>query len=108
MSLTLNPYRRLIDLKTPEGLKTFNNALHGFDSPLVDSTKISLVPQDFQKFCNQLNCLGLQFGYDHLYIRAATNHTIVSASAILATAAVSAIVADPTAVSLHQVLLYLQ
>jgi hypothetical protein len=37
-----------IDLKTLEGLKIFNSALHGFDSPLAENAKINLVPQDFQ------------------------------------------------------------
>jgi hypothetical protein len=50
MALTLNPFWRYIDLKTSEGLKIFNSALHGFESPLAESAKINLVPQDFQKF----------------------------------------------------------
>jgi hypothetical protein len=96
MALTLNPFWRYIDLKTSEGLKTFNSALHGFYSPLAESAKIGLVPQDFQKLSDQLNCLGSQYGYDHLFKRAATSRTIVSA--IPAVAAVAAIAADSTAV----------
>jgi hypothetical protein len=68
----LNPYRRHIDLKTSEGFKIFNSTLHGFDSHLAESTKINLVPQDFQKLSDQLNYLGLQYGYDHLSKQAAT------------------------------------
>ncbi len=58
----------ILDLKTSEGLKTFNSALHGFDSPLAlaESAKINLVPQDFQKLIDQLNRLGSQYGYDQL------------------------------------------
>ena len=100
MALMLNPFWRYIDLKTSEGLKTFNSALHGFDSPLVlaESANINLVPQDFQKLIDQLNCLGSQYGYDHLCKRAATTRTIVPA--IPAIAAVAAIAADLTAVPL--------
>ena len=96
MALTLNPFRRYIDLKTSEGLKTFNSALHGFDSPLVESAKINLVPQDFQKLSDHLNRLGSQYGYDHLFKRTATTRTIVPA--IPAVAAVAAIAADLTVV----------
>ncbi len=71
MALTLNPYQRHIDLKTSEGLKIFNSALHGFDSPLAESAKINLVPQDFQKLSDQLNCLGSQYGYNQLFKQAA-------------------------------------
>ncbi len=35
MALTLNLYWWYIDLKTPEGLKVFNRAFHGFESPLA-------------------------------------------------------------------------
>ena len=52
--------------------------------------------QDFQKLSDHLNCFGNQYGYDHLFKRAATNRTIVPA--ILAIAAVPAVAADPTAV----------
>jgi hypothetical protein len=96
MALTLTPYRRHIDLKTSEGLKIFNSALHGFDSSLAESAKINLVPQDFQKLSDQLNCLGSQYGYDHLFKQAATTHTINPA--IPAIAVVAAIAADATAV----------
>jgi hypothetical protein len=72
MALTLNPYRRHIDLRTLEGLKIFNSALHGFDSPLAESAKINLVPQDFQKLSDQLNRPGSQYGYDHLFEQAIT------------------------------------
>jgi hypothetical protein len=82
----LNPYRRHIDLKTSEELKIFNSALHGFDSLLAESVKINLVPQDFQKLSDQLNCLGSQYGYNHFFKQAATSQTIVPA--ILAIAAV--------------------
>ncbi len=67
MAQTLNPFRRYIDLKTSEGLKTFNSALHGFDSPLAESAKIGLVSQDFQKLSDQLNHLGSQYGYEYLF-----------------------------------------
>ena len=96
MALTLNPFQRYIDLKTSEGLKIFNSALHGFDSPLAESAKINLVPQDFQKLSDHLNRLGSQYGYDHLFKRAATTQTIIPA--IPAVAAVAAIVADLTVV----------
>jgi phospholipase/lecithinase/hemolysin len=96
MALTLNPFRRYIDLKTSEGLKTFNSALHGFESPLAESAKINLVPQDFQKLSEQLNCLGSQYGYDHLFKRAATTRTIIPATPAIA--AVAAIAADLTVV----------
>jgi hypothetical protein len=98
MALTLNPFRRYIDLKTSEaeGLNTFNSALHCFDSPLAESTKINLVPQDFQKLSDQLNRLGSQYGYDHLFKRAATTRTIVPAIPVIA--AVAAIAADLTVV----------
>jgi len=96
MALTLNPFRRYIDLKTSEGLKTFNSALHGFDSPLAESAKINLVPQDFQKLSDHLNHLGSQYGYDYLFKRAATTQTIIPA--IPAVAAVAAIAANLTVV----------
>jgi hypothetical protein len=96
MALTLNPYRKHIDLKTSEGLKVFNSALHGFDSPLAESAKINLVPQDFQKLSDQLYCLESQYGCDHLFKRAATTQMIVPG--IPAIEAVAANVADATAV----------
>jgi hypothetical protein len=96
MALTLNPFRRYIDLKTSEGLKIFNSALHGFESPLVENAKIGLVPQDFQKLSDHLNRLGNQFAFDYLFKRAATTRTIVPA--IPAIAAIAAIPADPLAV----------
>ena len=96
MALTLNPFRRYIDLKTSEGLKIFNSALHGFESPLAESAKINLVPQDFQKLSDHLNRLGNQFAFDYLFKRAATTQTIIPA--IPAIAAIAAIPADPLAV----------
>ena len=96
MALTLNPFRRYIDLKTSEGLKIFNSALHGFESPLAESAKINLVPQDFQKLSDHLNRLGNQFGFDYLFKRVATTRTIIPA--IPAIAAIAAIPADPLAV----------
>ena len=96
MALTLNPFWRYIDLKSSDELKTFNSALHGFDSTLTESAKINLVPQDFQKLSDHLNRFENQYGYGHLFKQAATNQMIVPA--ILAIAAVAAIVADPTAV----------
>jgi hypothetical protein len=72
MALTLNSFRGYIDLKTPEGLKIFNSALHGFDSPLAEGAKINLVSQDFQKLNDNLNCLGSQYGYNHLFKQATT------------------------------------
>jgi hypothetical protein len=87
MALTLNPFRRYIDLKSSDGLKTFNSALHGFDSTLAESAKINLVPQDFQKLSDHLNRFGNQYGYNHLFKRAATTRTIVPA--ILAIAVVA-------------------
>ena len=98
MALTLNPFWRYIDLKTSEGLKTFNSALHGFDSLLPESAKINLVPQDFQKLCDQLNRLGSQYGYDHLFKRAATTRTIVPVIPAVAAVAAIAIAADLTVV----------
>ena len=96
MALMLNPFGRYIDLKTSEGLKIFNSALHGFESPLAESEKINLVSQDFQKLSDHLNRLGNQFGFDYLFKRAATTRTIVPA--IPAIAAIAAILADPLAV----------
>jgi hypothetical protein len=72
MALMLNPFWRYIDLKSSDELKIFNSALHGFDSTLAESAKINLVPQDFQKLSDYLNCFGNQYGYDHLFKRAAT------------------------------------
>jgi hypothetical protein len=66
MALTLNPFRRYIDLKTSEGLKIFNSTLHGFESPLAENAKIGLVPEDFQKLSDHLNRLGNQFAFDYL------------------------------------------
>ena len=96
MALMLNPFRRYIDLKSSDGLKIFNSALHGFDSTLAESAKINLVPQDFQKLSDHLNRFGNQYGYNHLFKQAATIRTIVPA--IPAIAAVPAVAADPTAV----------
>jgi hypothetical protein len=96
MALTLNSYQRYIDLKTPEGLKVFNSALHGFDSPLAEGAKINLVSQGFQKLSDNINCLGSEDGYNHLFKQAPTTGMIIPA--IPATTAVAAIVADPTAV----------
>ena len=61
-------------------------------APLRKALKINLVPQDFQKLSNHLNCLGSQYGYDHLFKQAATTQTIIPA--IPGVAAVAAIAAD--------------
>ena len=74
----------------------FNSALHGFDSPLAESTKINLVPQDFQKLSDHLNHLGSQYGYNYLIKQAPTTQTIIPA--IPAVVAVAAIAADLTVV----------
>ncbi len=63
---------------------------------LQKAWKFNLVPQDFQKLSDQLNHLGSQYGYDHLFKWAAITQAIVQE--ILAIAAVAAIVADATAV----------
>ncbi len=89
-------FLRYIDLKTSEGLKIFNSALHGFESPLAESAKINLVPQDFQKLSDHLNRLGNQFVFDYLFKRAATTRTIIPAIPVIA--AIAAIPADPLAV----------
>jgi hypothetical protein len=52
-------------------IEDFQQHLHGFDSLLVENAKINLVPQYFQKLSDQLNCLGSQYGYDHLFKQAA-------------------------------------
>jgi hypothetical protein len=92
MSLTLNTYRRYIDLQSADGWKLYNNALNGFESLLAKSAKINLVPEDFQKIMDQMNCLGLQYGYDHMFKRVPLTRTIIPA-----VPAIAAIVADPTA-----------
>jgi hypothetical protein len=61
MALLLNSYQRYIDLKSTEGLKLYNGALHGFESLLADGQKINLVNQDFQKLNDQMNCLRLHW-----------------------------------------------
>jgi hypothetical protein len=60
----------------------------------VENAKINLVLQYFQKLSDQLNRLGSQYGYEHLFKQAATTRTIVPA--IPAIAAVAAIAADLT------------
>jgi hypothetical protein len=92
MSLTLNAYRRCIDLQSTDGWKLYNNALTSFESPLTKSAKINLVPEDFQKITDQMNCLGLQYGYNHMFKRVPLTRTIIPAIP-----AIAAIVADPTA-----------
>jgi hypothetical protein len=92
MALLLNPYQRYIDLKSAEGLKLYNGALHGFESPLVDGQKINLVNQDFQKLNDQMNRLGLQFGYDYVFKRVPKTRMVIPAIPAVAT-----IAADPTA-----------
>jgi hypothetical protein len=92
MALLLNAYRRYMDLKSAEGLKLYNNALHGFESPLAEDQKINLVNRDFQKLNDQMNRLGLQFGYNYIFKRVPKTRTIVPAIP-----AVAAIPADPTA-----------
>jgi hypothetical protein len=47
MALLLNAYSGYIDLKSAEGLKLYNGALHGFESPLAEGQKINLANQDF-------------------------------------------------------------
>jgi hypothetical protein len=51
-----------------------------------------LVPEDFQKITDQMNCLGLQYGYDHMFKRVPLTRTIIPT-----VPAIAAIVADPTA-----------
>jgi hypothetical protein len=90
MALLLNSYQRYIDLKSMEGIKLYNVALHGFVSPLAEGQKINLVNQDFQKLNDQMNCLGLQFGYDYVFKRVPKTCMVVLAiSAVAAIAAVS-------------------
>jgi hypothetical protein len=91
MALLLNSYRRYIDLKSMEGLKLYNGALHGFESLLVDGQKINLVNQDFQKLNDQMNHLGLHFGYNYVFKRVPKTCMVVPAIP-----AVVAIAADPT------------
>jgi hypothetical protein len=43
MALLLNAYQRYIDLKSMEGLKLYNGALHGFESLHMEGQKINLV-----------------------------------------------------------------
>jgi hypothetical protein len=92
MSLTLNAYRRYIDLQSTEGWKLYNNTLTGLKSLLAKSAKINLVPEDFQKITDQMNCVGLQYGYDQMFKRVLLTQTITPA-----VSAIAAIVADPTA-----------
>jgi hypothetical protein len=93
MAILLYAYQRCINLKSVEGLKFYNSALHGFKSPLVECQKINFVNQDFQKLNGQMNCLGLQFRYEHVFERVPKTHMIVPAIP-----AVAAITADPTAI----------
>jgi hypothetical protein len=92
MSLTLNAYRRYIDLQSTDGWKLYNNALTSFESLLAKGARIDLVPEDFQKITDQMNCLGLQYGYNHMFKRVPLTQTIIPA-----VPAIAAIVADPTA-----------
>ena len=75
-----------------EGLKLYNGTLHGFESPLAEGQKNNLVNQDFQKLNDQMNHLGLQFGYNYVFKRVSKTCMVVSAIP-----AVVAIAADPTA-----------
>jgi hypothetical protein len=51
-----------------------------------------LVPEDFQKIMDQMNCLGSQYGYNHMFKRVPLTRTIIPA-----VPAIAAIVADPIA-----------
>jgi hypothetical protein len=92
MSLLLNSYQRYIDLKSTEGIKLYNGALHGFESPLAEGQKLNLVNEDFQKLNDQMNCLGLQFGYNYVF-----KHVPKTCMVVSVISAVVAIAADPTA-----------
>jgi hypothetical protein len=92
MALSPNSYQRYIDLKSAEGLKLYNGALHGFESLLTDGQKINLVNQDFQTLNDQMNCLGLEFEYNYVF-----KHVPKTCMVIPAIPAVAAIAADPTA-----------
>jgi hypothetical protein len=92
MALLLNAYQRYIDLKSVEGLKLYNGTLHGFESPLAEGQKNNLVNQDFQKLNDQMNHLGLQFGYNHVFKCVSKTSMIVPE--ILAFVAIAT---DPTA-----------
>jgi hypothetical protein len=50
------------------------------------------VNQDFQKLNDQINCLGMQFGYNYVFKRVPKTCMIVPAIP-----AVAAVAADPTA-----------
>jgi hypothetical protein len=75
-----------------EGLKHYNGALHGFESPLAEGQKINLVNQDFQKLNDQMNHIGLQFGYNYAFKPVPKTRMVVPAIP-----AVVAIAGDPTA-----------
>jgi hypothetical protein len=92
MALSLNAYQRYIDLKSMEGLKLYNGALHGFESPLGEGQKINLVNQDFQKLNDQMNCLGLQFRYNYVF-----KHVPKICMLVPEIPGVAAIAVDPTA-----------
>jgi hypothetical protein len=92
MALLLNSYQRYIDLESAEGLKLYNGALYGFESPLADGQKINLVNQDFQKLNDQMNCLGSQFRYEYVFKRVPKTRMVIPEIP-----AVVAIAADPTA-----------
>jgi hypothetical protein len=81
-----------IDLQSTDGWKLYNNALTSFKSLLAKSAKINLVPEDFQKIADQMNRLGLQYGYNHMLKRLPLTQTIIPA-----VPAIAAIVFDPTA-----------
>ena len=67
MSLSLNAYQRYIDLQSVEGGKLYTAATNCFESPLLEGAKTNLVSQDFHKINDQMNRLGAQFGFDHLF-----------------------------------------
>ncbi len=93
-ALTLNSYQRYINLQTTDGLKLYNSALHDFESPVAKNARINLIPQDFQKLSDQMNCLGSQYRYDYLFKRVPLKYTIIPEIPAIAT-----IAEDSTAVS---------
>jgi hypothetical protein len=93
MALSLNAYRRYINLKSAEGVKLYTTATNGFESTLLEGAKINLVNQDFQKLSNQMNRLVEIFGFDHLF-----KHVPKTCPINPAMLAVAAVIGDPTAV----------
>jgi len=92
MTSFLSAYRNFIDVSTKEGLTLLSNATDKFECPLKGDERINLCTggSDYQKFKDTLLCCSQRFCYQYLLNNVPTTQ--------VATPAVPAIVADPTAV----------